>query len=50
MVISTQELRERGAKVSRAVCVIDREAGGREKLAEIGVELVALFTRSELEG
>jgi len=50
VVISTQELRERGAKVSRAVCVIDREAGGREKLAEIGVELVALFTRSELEG
>lgn len=49
VVLSTQDLRERGAQVSRAVCVIDREAGGREKLAEIGVELIALFTRSELE-
>jgi len=49
VVISTNDLRERGAIVDSAVCVIDREAGGVDALAEAGVALAALFTMSELE-
>ena len=46
---STQDLRGLGATVERAVCVIDRESGGRDNLAKSGVELDALFAMSELE-
>ena len=49
VVISTNDLREPGAIVDSAVCVIDREAGGVDALAEAGVALAALFTMSELE-
>lgn len=43
------DLRGLGATVERAVCVIDREAGGVGKRAEAGVGLNALFKMSELE-
>lgn len=49
VILSTQDLRERGAKVTNAVCVINREAGGVEKLADVDVTLNWLFTKSELE-
>jgi len=49
VVASTNDLRERGAIVDSAVCVIDREAGGVDALAEAGVALAALYTMSELE-
>lgn len=49
VVASCADLRGRGAIVERAVCVIDREAGGPKNLADIDVELRALFTMSELE-
>ncbi len=42
-------LRERGAIAERVVCVIDRESGGTEKLADAGLALDALFTMSELQ-
>ncbi len=42
-------LRERGAVVEHVLCAIDREAGGREALAERGLELRAMTTRSALE-
>lgn len=45
---SIADLRERGAIVEHAVCVIDREAGGVDALAEIGVELRPLFTMAQL--
>jgi orotate phosphoribosyltransferase len=48
VVISCGELRERGAVVERALCVIDRESGGPAALAEIGVALRPLYTMSEL--
>lgn len=48
VVISTGELREMGATITHALCVVDRESGGRERLAEAGVELLPLFTKSEL--
>lgn len=47
---STNKLRELGAKVEVAVCVIDREAGGAEALAREGVELRSLFRASDLIG
>jgi orotate phosphoribosyltransferase len=49
VVTSCGDLRERGAIVDHAVCVIDREAGGAKNLAEVDVELRALFTMAELE-
>jgi orotate phosphoribosyltransferase len=42
------ELRARGAVLGPVICVIDRESGGREKLAADDLELVALYTMSEL--
>lgn len=49
VVTSCGDLRERGAIVEHAVCVIDREAGGAKNLADVDVELRALYTMSELE-
>ena len=49
VVTSCGDLRERGALVEQAVCVIDREAGGAKILAEVDVELRALYTMSQLE-
>ena len=48
VVISAGQLRELGATVDTALCVIDREAGGSEALAAGGIELRPLFTMSEL--
>lgn len=48
VILSAQDLRALGATAEHAVCVIDREAGGREKLAEAGIELRALFGFAEL--
>jgi orotate phosphoribosyltransferase len=42
------ELRQRGANLGPVMCVIDREAGGGEKLAIEGLTLHALYTMSEL--
>jgi orotate phosphoribosyltransferase len=48
VITSCGELRDRGAIVEQAVCVIDREAGGPEGLAAIDVELRALYTMTAL--
>jgi orotate phosphoribosyltransferase len=45
---SCRELRARDAEVSAVLCVIDREAGGRESLAAEGLDLYSLFTMSQL--
>jgi orotate phosphoribosyltransferase len=49
VVISANDLRDRGAIVEQVVCVIDREAGGVEALKETGLELHALFSMTELK-
>jgi orotate phosphoribosyltransferase len=49
VVTSVGDLRERGADVADALCVIDREAGGAAALADIGVQLRPLFTMATLE-
>jgi orotate phosphoribosyltransferase len=41
-------LRENGASVSQIISVVDREGGGKENLAEIGVSLMSLVKGSEL--
>ncbi|MEZ5340118.1 MAG: orotate phosphoribosyltransferase [Acidimicrobiales bacterium] len=48
IVESVGQLRGLGAVVENAVCVIDREQGGIDTLAAIGVTLDALFTRSDV--
>ena len=48
VVLSCGDLRERGAIVEHALCVIDRESGGPAALADLGVELRPLFTMTEL--
>lgn len=47
---SCEQLRALGGTVEHAVCVMDREAGGRKALEASGVKLLALFTRTDLEG
>jgi orotate phosphoribosyltransferase len=49
VITSCGDLRDRGAVVEHALCVIDREAGGPAGLAEIGVELHPLYTMTELK-
>jgi len=46
---STRHLREFGAAVDNAVCVIDRESGAQEAIAAEGVVLSPLFTMSQLD-
>ncbi len=41
-------LREVGLEVRQAVCVVDREEGGSDALARVGVRLRALYTGGEL--
>ena len=48
VIASCADLRGLGATVDTVLCVIDREAGGREKLATDGLDLRPLFTMSEL--
>lgn len=47
--ISSKDLKEMGAEIVGAVCVIDRESGGPEALSAEGVNLRALFTMTELK-
>ncbi len=49
VVISSGELRERGAIIENAICVIDRESGGPAKLKDININLSPLFTMTELK-
>ena len=48
VVRSSDDLRERGAIVSDALCVVDRQQGGREALGEMGITLTALVTGDEV--
>ena len=46
---STNELVKLGAEIACVLCVVDREAGGRDNIAKAGYELRALFTMTELK-
>jgi len=45
---AVEALRDAGAVVNRALVVVDRQEGGTENLADVGVELEALVTAGEL--
>ncbi len=45
---SVRELREQGAQIETVLCVIDREAGDADRLAEHGLQLRSLFRMAEL--
>jgi orotate phosphoribosyltransferase len=47
--LSTADLRAEGADVRYALAVVDREQGGRDALAEHGLDFRALFTTTDLE-
>jgi orotate phosphoribosyltransferase len=45
---AVEALREAGLEVRNALCVVDREEGGADALARIGVRLRALYSAGEL--
>ena len=47
-VAAVDALREAGLECRTAVCVVDREEGGTDELARVGVRLRALFRAGEL--
>jgi orotate phosphoribosyltransferase len=47
---AVRALREAGLEVRNAVCVVDREEGGADALARLGVRLRPLFRANELVG
>jgi orotate phosphoribosyltransferase len=47
--ISAGELRQLGAEVGHALCVIDRQEGGATALTRDGITLRALLSREELD-
>ncbi|MBT2225660.1 orotate phosphoribosyltransferase [Nonomuraea sp. NEAU-A123] len=47
--ISTGQLRDLGAQIDHALCVIDRQEGGAEALAANGIRLLALLKREDLD-
>jgi orotate phosphoribosyltransferase len=48
LIAAIEALRAAGLAVERAVCVLDREEGGGEGLAALGVRLEPLFRRADL--
>jgi orotate phosphoribosyltransferase len=48
VVMSTADLRDRGAVIDEALCVVDRGEGGAECLAKHGLKMRALFTAEDL--
>jgi orotate phosphoribosyltransferase len=48
LIAAIEALRAAGLSVERALCVLDREEGGEEGLAELGVRLEPLFRRADL--
>jgi orotate phosphoribosyltransferase len=48
LIAAIEALRGAGLTVERALCVLDREEGGTEGLAALGVRLEPLFRRADL--
>jgi orotate phosphoribosyltransferase len=48
LIAAIEALRAAGLAVERALCVLDREEGGAEGLAALGVRLEPLFRRADL--
>jgi orotate phosphoribosyltransferase len=48
LIAAIEALRAAGLEIERALCVLDREEGGAEGLAALGVRLEPLFRRADL--
>ncbi len=48
LLTSVERVRAAGLEVAAVLCVLDREEGGRERLAQAGLSLESIFTRKEL--
>lgn len=48
LLTSVERVRSAGFEVAAVLCVLDREEGGRERLAEAGLTLDSIFTRKAL--
>ena len=48
LIAAVEALRAAGLAIERALCVLDREEGGSEALAALGVRLEPLFRRADL--
>lgn len=48
LIAAVEALRAAGLRVERALCVLDREEGGGEALAALGIRLEPLFRRADL--
>jgi orotate phosphoribosyltransferase len=49
VILSTQDLRGAGAIVENVICVIHRGTGQEPKLQEIGLNMIPLFNKTELD-
>lgn len=49
VILSAEDLRKEGANVRNVLCVISRQQGGEEKLSAAGLQMKALFTKTQLE-
>lgn len=49
IVLSHQDLIEAGAICDQALCALDREQGGRDKLSEAGIHLHSVLTKSDFD-
>lgn len=49
IILSTGDLRAAGAIVHNALCVIDRQSGGKEKLLQHDINLLSLLTHQDFE-
>lgn len=47
---AVKSARDEGYKVTDAVCIVDRNEGGKENLCENGLTLHSIFSRSDIEG
>lgn len=48
LITSAQRVRDAGYEIAVVLCVLDRQEGGRENLASVGLSLEAVFTRQVL--
>jgi len=46
---ATKKMRADGLVVDLAICVIDRQSGGKEKLEAEGIQLLSVLTKKDLE-
>ena len=48
LIQACERVRDAGLEVATVLCVLDREEGGRENLAQAGYSLESIFTREDL--